>query len=134
MLQTWFIRHRVFSAVLSKIHRQFIDLFTNRAEYWACSLSRTNYTWIKIPHHFTMTLMTSRRAIVESKDILALNLLRFRDDNNLSQEELAWKSGLSVKGYAQIERAEVQSSLKTLDKLSQGTGLSVLALLTHPSI
>ena len=69
---------------------------------------------------------------MESKDILALNLLRFRNDNNLSQEELAWKSGLSVKGYAQIERAEVQSSLKTLDKLSRGTGLSVLALLTHP--
>ena len=71
---------------------------------------------------------------MESKDILALNLLRFRNDNNLSQVELAWKSGLSVKGYAQIERAEVQSSLKTLDKLSRGTGLSVLALLTHPSI
>ena len=67
---------------------------------------------------------------MESKDILALNLLRFRDDNNLSQEELAWKSGLSVKGYAQIERAEVQSSLKTLDKLSHATGIPVPELLT----
>ena len=67
---------------------------------------------------------------MESKDILALNLLRFRNDNNLSQEELAWKSGLSVSGYTKIERAEIQSSLRTLDKLSQGTGLPVMYLLT----
>ena len=67
---------------------------------------------------------------MESKDILALNLLRFRNDNNLSQEELAWKSGLSVSGYTKIERAEIQSSLRTLDKLSQGTGLRVMDLLT----
>lgn len=71
---------------------------------------------------------------MESKDILAFNLLRFRNENNLSQEELAWKSGLSVKGYAQIERAKVQSSLKTLDKLIHGTCLSVPVLLTPPSI
>ena len=57
---------------------------------------------------------------MESKDILANNLLCFRSDNHLSQEELAWKS----------ERAEIQSSLRTLDKLSQGTGLPVMDLLT----
>lgn len=67
---------------------------------------------------------------MESKDILANNLLCFRSDNHLSQEELAWKSGLSVSGYTQIERAEIQSSLRTLDKLSQGTGLPVMDLLT----
>jgi len=67
---------------------------------------------------------------VESKDILANNLLCFRSDNHLSQEELAWKSGLSVSGYTKIERAEIQSSLRTLDKLSQGTGLPVMDLLT----
>lgn len=67
---------------------------------------------------------------MESKDILANNLLCFRSDNHLSQEELAWKSGLSVSGYTEIERAEIQSSLRTLDKLSQGTGLPVMDLLT----
>lgn len=67
---------------------------------------------------------------MESKDILANNLLCFRSDNHLSQEELAWKSGLSVSGYTIIERAEIQSSLRTLDKLSQGTGLPVMDLLT----
>jgi len=67
---------------------------------------------------------------VESKDILANNLLCFRSDNHLSQEELAWKSGLSVSGYTKIERAEIQSSLRTPDKLSQGTGLPVMDLLT----
>ena len=67
---------------------------------------------------------------MESKDILANNLPCFRSDNHLSQEELAWKSGLSVSGYTKIERAEIQSSLRTLDKLSQGTGLPVMDLLT----
>ena len=67
---------------------------------------------------------------MESKDILANNLLCFRSDNHLSQEELAWKSGLSVSGYTKIERAEIQSSLRTLDKLSQGTVLPVMDLLT----
>ena len=67
---------------------------------------------------------------MESKDILANNLLCFRSDNHLSQEELAWQSGLSVSGYTKIERAEIQSSLRTLDKLSQGTGLPVMDLLT----
>ena len=67
---------------------------------------------------------------MESKDILANNLLCFRSDNHLSQEELAWKSGLSVSGYTKIERAEIQSSLRTLDKLSQATGLPVMDLLT----
>ena len=67
---------------------------------------------------------------MESKDILANNLLCFRSDNHLSQEELAWKSGLSVSGYTKIERAEIQSSLRTLEKLSQGTGLPVMDLLT----
>ena len=67
---------------------------------------------------------------MESKDILANNLLCFRSDNHLSQEELAWKSGLSGSGYTKIERAEIQSSLRTLDKLSQGTGLPVMDLLT----
>ena len=67
---------------------------------------------------------------MESKDILANNLLCFRSDNHLSKEELAWKSGLSVSGYTKIERAEIQSSLRTLDKLSQGTGLPVMDLLT----
>lgn len=67
---------------------------------------------------------------MESKDILANNLLCFRSDNHLSQEELAWKSGLSVSGYTKIERAEIQSSLRTLDKPSQGTGLPVMDLLT----
>ena len=67
---------------------------------------------------------------MESKDILANNLLCFRSDNHLSQEELAWKSGLSVSDYTKIERAEIQSSLRTLDKLSQGTGLPGMDLLT----
>ena len=67
---------------------------------------------------------------MESKDILANNLLCFRSDNHLSQEELAWKSGLSVSGYTKIERAEIQSSLRTLYKRSQGTGLPVMDLLT----
>ena len=43
---------------------------------------------------------------------------------------MAWESHMSVRGYAQIERGEVQTSLRMLDKLIRSTGLSVTELLT----
>ena len=67
---------------------------------------------------------------MDSIDILAQNLRSYRQENHLSQEDLAWESDLSVRGYAEIERAEVQPSLSTLDKLSRATGLSIPELLT----
>ena len=68
---------------------------------------------------------------MKAKMILTSNLKSFRAKNKISQEELAARANLSTRGYGKIERGEVQPSLETLDKLSQGTGLSQAELLTH---
>ena len=67
---------------------------------------------------------------MDSREILSQNLVRYRSEPDLSQEDMAWESHMSVRGYAQIERGEVQTSLRMLDKLSRSTGLSVTELLT----
>lgn len=64
-----------------------------------------------------------------AKKLLATNLRRFRAIACLSQEELAARSDLSTRCYGKIERAEVQASLATLDKLAKGTGLHQMELL-----
>lgn len=66
----------------------------------------------------------------ESRVILACNLLEYRTINGISQEELAFRIKTSVKSYAKIERAEVHTNLKNLDRLSQATGISTAQLLT----
>ena len=47
----------------------------------------------------------------ESRVILACNLLEFRAEKRISQEEMAFQIDLSVKSYAEIERAEVHTCL-----------------------
>ncbi len=69
---------------------------------------------------------------MDSKKILSANLKQYRAKHKLSQEELAARAELSTRGYGKIERAEVHSSLETLDKLSRGTGLSQANLLSEP--
>lgn len=68
--------------------------------------------------------------IMNSKKILAVNLKKYRQENRISQEELAARAELSTRGYGKIERGEVHPSLETLDKLARATGLSQSSLLT----
>ena len=68
--------------------------------------------------------------IKNSKKILAVNLKKYRQENRISQEELAARAELSTRGYGKIERGEVHPSLETLDKLARATGLSQSSLLT----
>ncbi len=67
---------------------------------------------------------------MNSKKILAVNLKKYRQENRISQEELAARAELSTRGYGKIERGEVHPSLETLDKLARATGLSQSSLLT----
>ncbi len=68
---------------------------------------------------------------MHSKLILSVNLKQYRAENRLSQEEMAVKAEMSTRGYGKIERAEVSSSLETLDKLAAATGLSQASLLSE---
>ena len=80
----------------------------------------------------TMTERTTTQP--EAKYVLAKNLKRFRMENNISQEEIADMDNLSVRGYGNIERCEVNASLDTLDKLVDGTGLTRAQLLTDADL
>lgn len=66
---------------------------------------------------------------MELKDVLAKNLKRIRKKKNMSQEELAAKCGMSTRGYGDIERGRVNTSLKEIDKLSVGTTIKASLLI-----
>jgi len=72
-----------------------------------------------------------REIVIETRTtvILARNLKFYRMHYRLSQEEMAWRTGLSHRGYGKIERCEVAASLDTIDKLAFGTGLTTSELL-----
>ena len=74
---------------------------------------------------------TKREIVIETRTtvILARNLKFYRMHYRLSQEEMAWRTGLSHRGYGKIERCEVAASLDTIDKLAFGTGLTTSELL-----
>lgn len=64
-----------------------------------------------------------------SNIILAANLKQYRDKYGVSQEELAHAAGLSTRGYGEIERGKVHTSIDKVDGLSNATGLSPKQLL-----
>ena len=66
----------------------------------------------------------------ESRVILACNLLEFRAEKRINQEEMAFQIDLSVKSYAEIERAEIHTNLEILDRIGQVTGMPPAQLLT----
>lgn len=61
--------------------------------------------------------------------ILSANLKKYRDKYNISQEELADRARLSTRGYGEIERGGVQTTLEVLERLAEGTGLTPIELL-----
>jgi transcriptional regulator with XRE-family HTH domain len=62
--------------------------------------------------------------------ILAENLKLYRKQHHLSQERMAERCNLSVRGYGKIENCEVTTLLKSLDKISEGIGMTQAELLT----
>lgn len=68
---------------------------------------------------------------MESQEILRKNLKHYRKKNALQQAALAEKSGMSTREYGKIERCQVNMTLRTLDKLVAGTGLTAAQLLTE---
>lgn len=67
---------------------------------------------------------------MQAKAILAQNLKAYRHVFNLSQEEMAFQTNLSCRGYGKIERQEVSASMDTLEKLSCGLGIPAALLLS----
>lgn len=57
------------------------------------------------------------------KEIMAANMRRLRHDQNVTQEELAARSGLSMRYVGSIERARVSASISVLGRIA--TALNV---------
>ena len=73
-------------------------------------------------------LMISEHQIL---NILAENVRFYRKQLKISQEELAFRSGLHRTYIGMVERAEKRVSVISLEKLSEALGVSYNELLTR---
>ena len=55
---------------------------------------------------------------MDLKEIMAINLRRLRHDQDVTQEELAARAGLSMRYVGSIERARVSASVSVLGRIA----------------
>ena len=55
---------------------------------------------------------------MDLKEIMAVNMRRLRHDQDVTQEELAARSGLSMRYVGSIERAQVSASVSVLGRIA----------------
>lgn len=55
----------------------------------------------------------------------------FREDNQLSQEDMATKLNMSTKGYAKIERGETRVNFERLEQILSVLNADIYELLTY---
>ncbi|SFH36960.1 Helix-turn-helix [Ensifer sp. OV372] len=63
---------------------------------------------------------------------MAVNLRRIRHGKKLTQEELAHRTGLSVRHIGDIERANTSATVTVLGQLSEVLGVDPSELLAKP--
>ena len=71
-----------------------------------------------------------RDIVEESREVIAYNMIDFREKNNLSREEMAEVCELSSRHIENIEFGKIAVTVDTLDKISYGTNLSAAYWLT----
>ncbi|TKT81012.1 helix-turn-helix transcriptional regulator [Aquamicrobium sp. LC103] len=70
---------------------------------------------------------------MDLKEIMARNLRRIRHDENLTQEELAGRAGLSMRYVGAIERGDVSASVTVLGQIAEALGIEPGELLKNTS-
>ncbi len=60
---------------------------------------------------------------MDLKEVMAVNLRRIRHDKQLTQEDLAGRSGLSARYIGAIERADVSASVTVLGQIADALGV-----------
>ncbi|MFJ6327641.1 helix-turn-helix domain-containing protein [Brucella anthropi] len=70
---------------------------------------------------------------MDLKEVMARNLRRIRHDENLTQEELADRAGLSMRYIGAIERGDVSASVTVLGQIAEALGIEPGELLKNTS-
>ena len=65
---------------------------------------------------------------MDLKEVVAINLRRLRHANKMTQEDLAERTGLSVRYVGAIERADVSASITVLGRLADGLNVDAADL------
>jgi transcriptional regulator with XRE-family HTH domain len=66
---------------------------------------------------------------MDLKEIMAVNMRRLRHDQNVTQEELAARSGLSMRYVGSIERARVSASVSVLGRIANALNVDPCELI-----
>jgi transcriptional regulator with XRE-family HTH domain len=69
---------------------------------------------------------------MELKDVLAMNVRLLRQEKDITQEELADRTGLSSRYVGSIERARVSASITVLEKLARAMEVEPCELICRP--
>jgi transcriptional regulator with XRE-family HTH domain len=70
---------------------------------------------------------------MDLKEIMAMNLRRKRHDQQMTQEELAERAGLSTRYVGAIERGDVSASVTVLGQIAEALGVEPGELLRRSS-
>lgn len=68
---------------------------------------------------------------MSTKKNLAENIRHYRKENKISREELSLICQISTRQLADIENCNCNTTVDTLDKLSEGMGISVSELVQN---
>ena len=72
-----------------------------------------------------------RDIVEESREVIAYNMIDFREKNNLSREEMAELCDLSSRHIENIEFGKIAVTVDTLDKISYSKNLSAAYWLSN---
>ena len=70
---------------------------------------------------------------MDIREILAINLRKFRQARGLSQEELAHRAEIDRTYISSLERSVYAAGIDVVDRLAQALGVEAADLLTRPA-
>jgi hypothetical protein len=84
-------------------------------------------------HHSVMHApkLQKKKTAVSAKELLAKNVLRLREERELSQEELCHRAGVHRAIIGHIERQKRNVTLETLEALAVGLDVGISELFTE---
>ncbi len=70
---------------------------------------------------------------MDIRAVVSLNVVRFRRERTLSQEELSFRSGLTRAYLSGLEAGRRNATIISLEKLAEALGVQVEDLVRHPN-